>query len=163
MTERVGFGTDLHRLVPGDGIPLGGVLVPCPFAPVARSDGDVLLHAVVDALLGAMGRGDIGERYPESKVARGESSRRFVLEVMHLLRERGGAVVNLDCVVDLERPKLGPHKDAIRASVAALLGVSPERVNVKAKTAEGMGPVGEGKAVAAQAAVLVEFGESPNG
>lgn len=157
MSFAVGVGTDVHRLEPGSGIPLGGVVVPCDKACVAVSDGDVLLHALTDALLGGMGQGDIGERYPESKVGKGESSRRFVEETMLLLEARGGRVVNVDCTVDLERPRLASWKMRIRDSVAALLRVSPGKVNIKAKTAEGLGSVGNGEAVSAQVVALLEL------
>ena len=157
MSLRIGFGTDLHRLAPGDGLWIGGVKVPCGVAAQATSDGDVLLHALVDALLGAAGLGDIGECYPEAKARPGEPSSRFVRETVAVLRERGMRVVNVDLVVDLERPKLGGWKETVKANVAGLLGVDPALVNVKAKTGEGLGPVGNGEAVAAQAAALVEI------
>lgn len=152
---RIGIGSDIHRLQPGGGIKIGGILIPCEFGCVAVSDGDVLLHALVDALLGATGAGDIGERYPESRVVPGEDSSRYVREV---LAELGGArVENVDCIVHLERPKLSPWKDAIRRSVAGLLGIEPGRVGVKAKTAEGLDAVGRGEAVAAQVVVLLSL------
>lgn len=151
---RVGFGTDLHRLEPGEGIPLGGAPVPCAYRCVAVSDGDVLLHALVDALLGACGWGDIGEWFPASSVEPGQASSAFVAEVLAKMRESGISIVNVDAVVDLEGVRLAPWKAAIRQSVAELLGIPAGRVNIKAKTAEGLGPVGEGKAVAAQVAVL---------
>lgn len=157
MSMRIGFGTDLHRLEAGEGLWLGGVLVPCRYAAVAVSDGDALLHALVDALLGAAGLGDIGERYPETKTAPGEPSSRYVREVADDLAGRGMRVVNVDMVIDLERPRLAEWKTAIRDSVAELLGLDAGRVNVKAKSGEGAGPVGRGEAVAAQAAVLVEI------
>ena len=156
MAMRVGLGSDLHRLKAGDGIRLGGVAIPCSFACDAVSDGDVLLHALVDALLGALGLGDIGEHFPESVVRRGEDSRRFVREVMAMLEARKVRVVNADCIIDLERPKLSGWKKDMRESVALLLNIDPSRVNVKAKTGEGLGPIGLGQAVAAQAVVLVK-------
>lgn len=151
---RIGFGTDLHLLRPGDGLWLGGVLVPCRFAFKAVSDGDVLLHALVDAMLGCAGLGDIGGMYPESRVTPGESSRRFVEEVGRTLSDRGFRVVNADCVIDLDAVRLGEWKGRIRDSVAALLRIDASRVNVKAKTAEGVGAVGEGRAASAQVALL---------
>lgn len=153
---RVGLGTDSHRLRPGGGIRLGGVDIPCAFACEAVSDGDVLLHALVDAILGALGLGDIGECYPESAVRPGEDSRRFVTEILALPGAAGVRLVNVDCVIHLERPRLAEWKPRIRDGMAALLGVAPSRVNVKAKTAEGLGPVGEGREVAAQVVVLLE-------
>ncbi len=152
---RIGLGTDIHRLAPGDGIPLGGVRIPCPHRCVADSDGDVLLHALVDALLGACGWGDIGEWFPASGVAPGQDSAAFVQAVCGKMRAEGVRVVNVDCVVDVEVVRVAPWRRAIRGRVAGLLGVEEALVNVKAKTAEGLGPVGEGKAVGAQVAALV--------
>lgn len=151
---RIGFGTDLHVLRVGEGLMLGGVPVPCGYAFEAHSDGDVVLHALVDAMLGCAGLGDIGEKYPPSAIRKGESSTRFVTETLALLGKAGLALVNVDCVIDLEVVKLGDTKKVIRASLASLLGLDAACVNVKAKTAEGVGAVGEGRAVSAQAAVL---------
>ena len=157
---RVGFGTDLHRLVEGNGLWIGGVLIPCPFSSEAVSDGDVLLHALVDALLGASGLGDIGEWFPESSVKPGQASAAFVDAVMEKLRERSVEIVNVDATVDLQNVRLAEWKPAIRENVASLLGIDSARVNVKAKTAERLGPIGEGVAIAAQAVVLLDgFGE----
>ncbi len=151
---RVGFGTDLHRLDPGDGLTLGGVKIPCAYRCRAVSDGDVVLHALVDALLGCAALGDIGEHFPEHAVTKGESSRRFVGAALAMLAEAGLEPVNVDCVIDLEHVRLAGHKAAMRTSVARLLGLDESHVSIKAKTAEGLGPVGEGKAVAAQVAAL---------
>ncbi len=151
---RVGFGTDVHVLRSGTGVTLGGVVVPCAYGCEAVSDGDVVLHALVDAMLGCAGLGDIGEYFPAGKATPGESSARFVRETLALLGEAGVRLVNVDCVIDVEVVRLGKVKGEIRASVAALLGVDVGRVNVKAKTGEGVGAVGEGRAVSAQAVVL---------
>lgn len=157
MDVRVGLGNDTHRLEQGSGLRIGGVPVACAFASVAVSDGDVLLHALVDALLGAAGWGDIGDRYPENKTERGADSSRFVREVMLDLTLRGARVGNVDCVVELEKPRLGGLKETIRRNIAALLEVDESRVGVKAKTAEGLGPIGRSEAFSAQAVVLLEF------
>lgn len=157
MDYRAGFGTDLHRLEPGDGLWLGGVKIPCLYLAKAHSDGDVLLHALIDALLGAAAQGDIGDHFPEKKVAKGESSARLLAKTLALLAPTGMRVVNVDCVIDLEVVRLCDWKDAIRASVANLLNLDKARINVKAKSAERLGPIGKGRAVAAQAIVLVEF------
>ena len=157
MYVRVGFGTDLHRTRQGDGLRLGGVFIPCGLSCEAVSDGDVLLHALVDALMGAAGMGDIGDRYPESKVTKGEDSSRFVNEVVADIKAMDANLLNVDCVIDLEAPKLGEWKAEIRKSLAAMLKLDSNRVNIKAKTAEGLGPVGSGEAVTAQVAVLLEL------
>ncbi|MDR0361357.1 MAG: 2-C-methyl-D-erythritol 2,4-cyclodiphosphate synthase [Planctomycetota bacterium] len=160
MSIRIGFGTDCHRLEPGgNGFPLCGVLLDCPLAVVAVSDGDAAIHALVDALLGAAGLGDIGDHYPENKVVSGGSSERFLRETAARITALGGEIVNIDLVVDLQQPKLGPRKREMADNIARILEMPDARVNVKAKTGEGVGPIGLGQAVAAQAAVLVEFPE----
>ncbi|MCD8141308.1 MAG: 2-C-methyl-D-erythritol 2,4-cyclodiphosphate synthase [Planctomycetaceae bacterium] len=156
---QVGFGTDTHRLAPGTGITLGGVFIPCEYGMVAVSDGDVLLHALTDALLGSCGLGDIGEHFPASAVVQDAPSGPMLHQVLTLVREKGATVVNVDCVIDCEAIRLGELKKRIRRNLADLLQLAPLRVNVKAKTAEGLGPVGEGGAVSAQAVVLVSFSE----
>ncbi len=152
---RIGFGTDIHRLVPGNGFRLGGVDIICPYACVAVSDGDVLLHALVDAMLGALALGDIGEHYSAATVPPGEDSARFVRETLDLLTDRGAHLVNLDAVVDREAVRFSPYRAAVRERLAALTGLPVEAVSVKAKTAEGLGPIGAGEAVQAQVAILV--------
>lgn len=155
---KIGFGTDLHKLVQGNGLRLGGVTVPAGYGVVAHSDGDVLLHALIDALLGACGMGDIGEYFPASKIAQGEDSVNLLNETLKIISKKSLRVVNADCVIDLEAVKLGRWKKIIANNVAGLLGVEEGMVGVKAKTAEGMGPVGECRAVAAQVVVLAEVG-----
>jgi 2-C-methyl-D-erythritol 2,4-cyclodiphosphate synthase len=150
----VGHGWDVHRLVPGRRFVLGGVEIPHACGPLGHSDGDVLLHAVIDAVLGAAGMGDIGGRFPDSDPRwEDASSERLLADVM---KEVGAAwrVVNLDVTVIAERPKLAPHKEAIRARLAAALGTSA--VNVKAKTAEGLGPIGAGDAIECHAVIELE-------
>ncbi len=154
----IGFGYDLHRLEvrPGGRLMIGGVLVGEGVAPVAHSDGDVLLHAVVDALLGAAGLGDIGEHFQNTDPRwAGAASRVFVEQAMKLVARAGWSVGNLDSLVILEKPKLMPHKNAMRETMARLLGVSREQVNVKAGTNEGVDVLGQGLAVAAHASVLL--------
>lgn len=149
----VGFGFDLHRLRKGAPLVLGGVKVPSRHGAVGHSNGDVVLHALVDALLGATGRGDIGDEFPDDDPRnRGRDSREFVRAVWRKIAPRV-RLENLDICIMLERPKLGIHKVRIRESIAQLLGVRPSRVNIKAKTLEGLGPIGQGKAVSAQAFV----------
>ena len=149
----VGIGFDLHRLEKGRKMVLGGVSIDFDKGPVGHSDGDALLHAVIDALLGAAGWGDIGEWFPDTdEKFRGADSATLVGEVKKQI-EKAWTIVNLDVNVMLERPKLGPVKKKIQARIAALLGVKESQVNVKAKTLEGLGDIGRGDAVAAQAVV----------
>jgi 2-C-methyl-D-erythritol 2,4-cyclodiphosphate synthase len=158
--HRIGHGYDLHRLQPGPRLVLAGVVVSEDARPVAHSDGDVVLHALVDALLGAMGWGDIGEHFPNTDLRwKDAPSRTFVETVYGKVRAAGYAVGNVDVTVLAERPKLKPFKPAMLASLAALLGVPEDRVNVKAGTNEGCDAIGRGEAVAAHAVVLLTAGE----
>lgn len=157
VEQRIGFGNDFHVLLEGDGIVLGGVRVPCDRSARAVSDGDVVLHALVDALLGAVGLGDIGDHFPESAVKKGEDSRRFVESVLALPELSAARIVNVDCVIELERPRLSTWKASIRRNIAAILRIDETRVNVKAKTSEGMGPVGVGEAVTASVVALLKL------
>jgi 2-C-methyl-D-erythritol 2,4-cyclodiphosphate synthase len=151
---RTGIGLDTHRFEAGRRLVLGGVEVPCERGLAGHSDADVLTHAVIDALLGAAGEGDIGEHFPDTdpRYAGADS-----LELLRdVVAELAVTVVHLDATVMMERPKLGPHKAAIRAALAAALGISADAVNVKATTGEGMGFVGRGEGVAALAVATVE-------
>jgi 2-C-methyl-D-erythritol 4-phosphate cytidylyltransferase/2-C-methyl-D-erythritol 2,4-cyclodiphosphate synthase len=153
---RVGEGWDLHRLVPGRRLMLGGIAVPSELGEEAHSDGDVLLHAVIDALLGAAALGDIGAHFPpEDESWRDADSRKLAAKAVGLVREAGYELVNLDCTVVLERPRLGPHRDAMRASMAETLGVDIGSISVKAKTSEGVDAAGEGRAIEARAIALL--------
>ncbi|MEW6358804.1 MAG: 2-C-methyl-D-erythritol 2,4-cyclodiphosphate synthase [Planctomycetota bacterium] len=153
----VGIGYDIHRLVEGRRLILGGVQIEYERGLLGHSDGDVLLHAVTDAVLGAMGEGDIGDLFPDTDPQyEGISSEVILEEALSIAAERRLKVHNVDCIVLAERPKLGPLKKEIRARIAALLAVAPDRVGVKAKTMEGLGPVGAGEAIAAQAIVTLE-------
>lgn len=155
-TFRVGMGYDLHRLVEGRPLFLGGVEIHHARGLLGHSDGDALLHALADALLGAAGLGDIGEHFPDTDPRfAGADSSVFVTHVVSLLDERGFRVVNADVTVVAQEPKLSPHRDRIRERIATLLSIEPARVNVKATTKEGLGPVGEGLAIEAHAVVLV--------
>jgi 2-C-methyl-D-erythritol 2,4-cyclodiphosphate synthase len=157
---RTGIGYDIHRIVPtleDSSIPLGGVDVPCFFQMTAHSDGDVLLHAVVDSMLGALALGDIGQWFPDTHPDnRGRRSAEFVEKVRRHLAEMGWRVAQVDSIVLLEQPKLAPHMPAIRQNLAQLLNLELSSVSVKAKTMESLGPIGEGKAIAAHAVVTVE-------
>ncbi|MEZ6067405.1 MAG: 2-C-methyl-D-erythritol 2,4-cyclodiphosphate synthase [Planctomycetaceae bacterium] len=154
---RVGLGHDTHRLGPGRPLVIGGVTIPHPVGPIAHSDGDVLLHALTDGLLGAAGLGDIGEWFPDSAAEwRDADSATLLQSVLAEVRKRGWSVVNVDAIVFAERPKLLPHKPAIRSRVAELLEVDVEAVNIKAKTGEQVGPIGRQEAIVAEVVVLLE-------
>jgi 2-C-methyl-D-erythritol 2,4-cyclodiphosphate synthase len=153
---RSGQGWDVHRLVEGRRLMLGGVEIPHDRGELGHSDGDVLIHALIDAVLGACALGDIGSHFPPSDPAwKDADSGDLLKRTMELARGAGFEIVNADCTVILERPKLGPHRDGIRASLAGLLGIGLDRVSVKAKTYEGLGEVGRGEAVEATAIVLM--------
>ena len=153
---RVGHGYDLHRLRPGGQLVLGTVVVSTEISPVAHSDGDVVLHALVDAVLGAVGGGDIGELFPNTDARwKDAPSRVFVEEAVKRAAMAGYAVGNVDVMILAERPKLKRFKPAMAAAVAELLGVSGDRVNVKAGTNEGCDAIGRGEAIAAHATVLL--------
>lgn len=147
--DRIGIGTDIHRLEPGSGLRLGGVEIPFDRRLAGHSDGDVVLHAVTDAILGAAGLPDIGERYPDTDPRyQGADSRLFLREAVGAVAVRGYRVMNADITIHAERPKLSPHKAVIQDCVAGLLGVSSGCVSVKAKTNEGFDAVGRGDAIA---------------
>jgi 2-C-methyl-D-erythritol 2,4-cyclodiphosphate synthase len=153
---RIGSGFDVHAFGPGDFVMLGGVRVAHTHGVVAHSDGDVVLHALTDALLGAAGLGDIGQHFKDTDPRwKGADSKHFVRAVMDMLRARGLRVGNADVTVLAERPKLSPVRDEIRRQVAELLQVDPERVNVKATTTEKLGFLGRAEGIAAQAVVLL--------
>lgn len=153
---RIGSGIDVHAFGPGDHVTLGGVRIEHAQGLVAHSDGDVVLHALCDALLGAAGLGDIGQHFSDRDPRwRGADSRRFVTHVMALLRKQGLAVVNADLTVLAESPRLGPHRDAMRGQIAQLLEVDPARVSLKATTTEGLGFLGRAEGIAAHAVVLL--------
>ena len=153
---RVGIGFDIHRLVEGRRLVLAGVVVPHALGPDAHSDGDVVLHAVADAILGAAGLGDIGEHFPDSEPAwKDAPSAEILSRVVEMARTADWSVTGVDVNVLLEQPKLGRHKAAMRQRLAELLGVPLDAVGLKARTMEGLGPVGAGEAVAAQAVVVL--------
>jgi 2-C-methyl-D-erythritol 2,4-cyclodiphosphate synthase len=154
---RVGSGLDVHAFGPGDAVMLGGVRIAHSRGVVAHSDGDVLLHALVDALLGAAGLGDIGQHFPDSDPRwKGADSARFVTATVELLERASQRVVNADLTLLAEAPKIGPWREAIRRNVAGLLGLPPECVNLKATTTEHLGFVGRKEGLAAMATVLID-------
>ena len=158
MSEyRTGIGWDVHRLAPGRPLLLGGVTVPYELGLEGHSDADVLAHALTDAILGAAALGDIGMHFPDSDPRwKGCDSLVFLLHARELVEARGFRIVNVDTTVVLEKPKLKEYREAIREQLAETLGLAADRVSVKFKTAEKMGPVGEGRSAEAQAVVTLE-------
>lgn len=156
MQTRVGLGFDIHRLVAGRPCVLGGITIEHPSGPLGHSDGDAVLHALADALLGAAGLDDLGTLFPDSDPQwKGADSRRLLTEVCARVRARGATVVNCDIVIATEGPRIARHRAAMRASIAGLLGVAVDAVNVKGKSVEGMGALAGGSGVAVQAVCLL--------
>lgn len=156
MNIRIGEGWDVHALVPGRKLILGGIEIPHTSGLLGHSDADVLLHAITDAVLGAAGLGDIGRHFPDTDAHfKGADSSVLLAEAMRRVRAIGWELVNVDCTIVAQAPKLAPHMAAINASVAQALGVNTEQVNVKAKTAEKLGPVGMGQSMEARAVALL--------
>ena len=154
---RVGMGEDLHRVDPSRALVLGGVAIEGAAGLAGHSDADVLLHAITDAVLGAAGKGDLGAHFPSSDERwRNADSSAFLAEALRLAREDGWVLANVDATVRAERPRLAPHLAAIRERVAAIAGVDASRVNVKAKSGEGLDAVGRGEAIGASAVALLE-------
>lgn len=159
---RIGEGWDVHALVPERKLIIGGVDIPYHLGLLGHSDADVLLHAITDAVLGAAGLGDIGNHFPDTDPRfKGADSRVLLAEAVRAVQAAGYRVGNVDCTVVAQAPKMAPHKAAMRECIATLLQVPPEAVNVKAKTAEKLGPVGEGKSMEARAVVLLFLARYP--
>ncbi|HEY1759314.1 MAG TPA: 2-C-methyl-D-erythritol 2,4-cyclodiphosphate synthase [Bryobacteraceae bacterium] len=158
MSEvRVGLGWDSHRIASGRALILGGVTIPWEFGLDGHSDADILSHAITDALLGAAALGDIGMHFPDTDPRwKGAASDQFLAHAVALVRERGFTIANVDSTVILERPKLKDYRMAIRETLAKTLGIEADCVSVKFKTAEGVGPVGEGRSGEAQAVVTLQ-------
>lgn len=160
---RIGHGFDVHRFGVGDHLMIGGVKLPFEHGFVAHSDGDVLLHAISDALLGACALGDIGRHFPDIDPAwAGADSRHLLRHVVQLVHTEGFCVVNLDATLMAQAPKMAPHIDTMRAVIAEDLGISLGQVNVKATTTERLGFTGRGEGIAAEAVVLIEHQEALN-
>ncbi|MCK5770871.1 2-C-methyl-D-erythritol 2,4-cyclodiphosphate synthase [Algiphilus sp.] len=158
---RVGHGYDLHRLHAGDGVTVGGVFIACDHAVVAHSDGDVAIHALCDALLGAAALGDIGRHFPDSDPRwAGADSRAFLRHVRDLITAEGFTPGNVDVTVVAQVPRLAPHIEAMREAVGEALAIPVERISIKATTHEGVDAVGEARAIAAHAVVLIEGGDA---
>lgn len=156
MDIRQGIGYDLHRIVDGRPLIIGGIEIPSHFGLLGHSDADVLAHAITDALLGALALGDIGQHFPDTDPTfKDADSMFFMTRVAEMIREKGYRVSNIDSVVVAERPKLAPFIKEIKASISAVLNIDPERVSVKAKTNEGVDSVGQGNAISAWASVLL--------
>lgn len=157
MNIRIGEGWDVHALAPDRKLVLGGVEIPHSMGLLGHSDADVLLHAITDAVLGAAGLGDIGRHFPDTdEQFKGANSAVLLAEAMQRVRAKGWELVNVDSTIVAQAPKLAPYMAAINASVAKALGVSVEQVNVKAKTAEKLGPVGLGQSMEARAVALLK-------
>ncbi|MEL0081529.1 MAG: 2-C-methyl-D-erythritol 2,4-cyclodiphosphate synthase [Gammaproteobacteria bacterium] len=157
MTWRIGQGYDLHRLAAGEELVLGGIMLDSPLGTVAHSDGDVLLHALCDALLGAVGLGDIGRHFPDSDPTyQGISSRELLRQVVSLVDTAGFSINNIDSTIIAEAPKLAPHVDQMCKKIAGDCEIPVSAVNVKATTNERLGPEGRQQAISAQVVVLLE-------
>ena len=153
---RIGEGWDIHSLVVGRPLVLGGITLPFDKGLLGHSDADALLHAITDALLGAAGLGDIGSHFPDTEAQfQGADSAVLLAEAARILRAKGYAIGNVDSTVIAQAPRMAPYIGAMRARIAQVLGIAPDCVNVKAKTAEKMGPVGLGQAIEARAIVLL--------
>ncbi|MBK7989085.1 MAG: 2-C-methyl-D-erythritol 2,4-cyclodiphosphate synthase [Comamonadaceae bacterium] len=153
---RIGEGWDVHALVPGRSLVIGGVTIPHPVGLLGHSDADVLLHAITDALLGAAALGDVGAHFPDTDpVFRGADSLRLLAEAVRRVRQEGWKVGNIDCTVVAQAPRMAPYREAMRDAIARALGIEPGQVNVKAKTAEKLGPVGQGQGIEARAIGLI--------
>ena len=153
---RVGLGYDVHALVPGRPLRLGGVDIESTHGLLGHSDGDVLMHAITDAILGAAGRGDIGRLFPDTDAKhRGVDSLELLREAAEKVREAGWHVANIDAVVIAQRPKIAPHVEAMRARIAPVLGVDASAIGIKGKTSENLGFTGRGEGIAAQAVALL--------
>jgi len=153
---RVGIGHDTHRLSPGGPLRLGGIDIPHDRHLLGHSDGDVLLHAVIDALLGAAAVGDVGQMFPDTDPAnRGRDSGEMLRAACEAVAAVGWRIVNVDCIVHAQRPRLLPHRQVMRLRIADLLGIDPECVGLKGKTAEEIGPIGQEEAIAAECVALL--------
>ena len=160
MSFRIGQGFDVHALVPGRKLMIGGIEIPFDRGLLGHSDGDVLLHAICDALLGAAGLGDIGRHFPDTDASlRGADSRGLMRSVVEQLRQQGFAIVNVDATIIAQAPRMAPHIASMTTSIAQTLGIAESQVNLKAKTTERLGFTGRGEGIAAQAIALIEVAQ----
>ena len=154
---RVGIGYDVHKMVKGRALVLGGVMVPCEKGLLGHSDADVLVHAIIDALLGAAGEGDIGKHFPDSDMKyRGISSLVLLAKTAELLKDKDLEVLNIDSVIIAQEPRMAPYTKKMTVNVAETLGIRVEQVNVKATTTEGLGFTGNGEGIAAYAVTMLK-------
>ena len=157
MTIIIGHGYDVHALRKGDHIVLGGVTIPCAFELIAHSDGDVVIHALCDAILGALGQGDIGQLFPDTSADNhNRNSREFLREVSELMKNAGFRLGNADITIIAQAPKMSPHIQAMRDVLASDLTTTSQAVNVKATTTENLGYIGRGEGIAVHAVVILE-------
>ena len=155
---RIGHGYDVHAMVPGECIRLGGIWIPCVFSLVAHSDGDVVIHALCDAILGALGKGDIGDLFPDSSEDnKDRDSREFLRECQLLAKQNGFTLGNADITIIAQKPKLSAHKEQMRMLLAVDLEVDQQAINVKATTTEKLGYIGRSEGIAVHAVVLLEL------
>jgi 2-C-methyl-D-erythritol 2,4-cyclodiphosphate synthase len=160
VSFRIGQGFDVHALVPGRKLMIGGIEIPFDRGLLGHSDGDVLLHAICDALLGAAGLGDIGRHFPDTDASlRGADSRGLMRSVVEQLRQQGFAIVNVDATIIAQAPRMAPHIASMTTSIAQTLGIAESQVNLKAKTTERLGFTGRGEGIAAQAIALIEVAQ----
>jgi len=157
---RIGIGYDIHRLVVNRDLIIGGVKIPSILGLKAHSDGDVLAHAICDGILGALNKGDIGQHFPDDDpLFEGISSLKFLEKMDPILRMENMEINNIDTIIFAEKPKMAPYIDGMKSKIAKVLGTEKDRISIKAKTYEQLGPIGEGKAVAAQAIVSLHVKE----
>ena len=153
---RIGLGYDSHRLGNDGPLRIGGIEIPAEVHAIGHSDADVLLHAITDALLGAIAEPDIGQLFPDTDPKnRGRESSEFMEEALHRVHRRGMEIINLDCVILAEQPKMAPHVQAMRELIAGQLDIQPGQISIKAKTGEGIGAIGSSAAIAAHVVVLL--------
>jgi 2-C-methyl-D-erythritol 2,4-cyclodiphosphate synthase len=154
---RIGIGYDIHPLVPGVPLILGGSRIEYGKGLSGHSDADVLVHALCDALLGALSLGDLGMHFPETAEFENISSMKLLERVVEMVTANGYRLVNADCIIHAEAPKLSPYRETMAGNISAVIGVEPRLISIKATRGEGLGPVGEGRAIAARAVVLLEM------
>lgn len=156
METRIGIGYDVHRLVPGRPLIVGGIEIPYDLGLAGHSDADVLVHAICDSLFGAAGMADIGTHFPDSDPRyKGISSLELLFETCRIIAQRGWTVGNIDNTICAQAPKFGPHRDAMRQKLAPIVAIAPDRINIKATTTEGLGAIGAGKGIAAMAVAQI--------